>query len=249
MINPAFTGVQNVKQVHSQYSSFSGVKKVIRSFYTDGYSNIDSLKNHYVGFQIQNHSEGMFIQSNKLRLLYCYHLVNTKKYLLSAGTSIGAINMLIQNNGKTSTQGSAWGASVDFGLWYRNRNNWSLGISGNDILSNDLTPVLETYNSSPFWSFIIEKKYQIDNNYAITPSFVYYYNNVLLDWELFGKMSYLNYELNLSSKSNETWSWNAGISNIKIRKGYLKIGFGSNIPSKSPLSSNRYELIVSFYFK
>ena len=250
IINPSYSGIGAKKEFHIQQSGFTGIKKVIRSFYTHGYTNLDTTGQHHLGIQVQNHNEGKYIQSNRLRILYSYHLVKSKKYTLSAGTSIGAINFLIKGNSKGSRSGSAWGISGDFGLWLKTRNNWELGISANDLLSNELTPINETYQASTFYSLIVQKTFQVNYSMNFVPSIIVYKNNPHIDWELFTKVELLDkYMINLSFNSLKSISWNIGFYDLRLKNSLLKLAFGSNLPSSSPLNSDRYEWILSYYFK
>ena len=250
IINPSYSGIEAKKEFHIQQSGFTGIKKVIRSFYTHGYVNLDTTNQHHLGFQVQNHNEGKYIQSNQLRLLYSYHLVKNQSYTLSAGTTIGTINLLIKGNNRGSRSGSAWGISGDFGLWLKTRSNWEFGLSGNNLLSNELTPINETYQASHFYSLVVQKVFEVNYYLNFVPSFIIYKNNPLIDWELFLKAELFNkYLVNLTFNSLKSIFWNVGIYNLKLKKSLLRLGFGSNLPSASPLNSDRFEWVLSYYFK
>ncbi len=148
-----------------------------------------------------------------------------------------------------SAGGSAYASNADVGLWLH-RSNFNIGISGNQIIASQLTPIDETYTIERHYNLTTDKTVALSPYLSLTTAFIFrwydqeYYNAdlaliLLIQDQVTTALSY---------KYDRGVSVSGGLEDVKLGRNVLKLMFSYYFPlgSVNNYNPSAYELSLCF---
>jgi type IX secretion system PorP/SprF family membrane protein len=252
LINPASIGKDSAVEVSAGNKSLTGAFSGVRTFYAAGSVQLNARgkykSRHVLGITFINDKEGSFINRNRAALQYAFHLPISKKAILSTGIAAGFINYAYKAS-NISAGGSAFAPNLDVGLWLH-RPLFNIGVSGNQLIASQLTPINETYTIERYYNLVADKTFLLSPYFSLTPAFNFrwyeqeYYN---ADLALILVMQN-NITTAVGYKYDKGASVSGGLEDIKLGSHALKMMFSYYFPLTNVSSYNpqAYELSLRF---
>ena len=247
-LNPSHIGQTNSQEVFINYSSFNGVKSIIKDFYLNTYIQTKDSSFAF-GLNLSNNQEGPFIQYNSINIPINYFIIKNKNLRICAALSPGIFNYHIAADEYTGG-GSAWAGKLDFGVWLQSQTI-NIGFAINNLVFGELQPIDVIYKKEKILTTLLSKEFLINRElkYSSTINLNYGKNQgPILDF--FNELNYHNYILIASLLDTSIISIGAGLENYEINKVHLNINFVYNVNTvnNSLQRSNKYGIGIKIFY-
>lgn len=248
LINPSYGALDQRVNFSLQYNGHTGVKKVINSVHSQVVFAVNDTQKSRLGLIVQNHNEGKFIQNSNVQLLFNYNILKNTKHQLIVGGLLGITNLNIKSNGFTS-QGSSWAPMNNVGLLFIHKSKLHIGLSIANLVRSELSPIKESFEMERELMGSLHKELELDLKHKLQPNYILFASSNSIHHIFSLKYTYMDKFSSSLGLKDTSFIWNVGLQDVKAGKGYLKLCFGSVLLSKSALNSNKYEIILSYYFQ
>jgi type IX secretion system PorP/SprF family membrane protein len=252
LINPASIGREVPTEFNTGNRALTGAFSDVRTFYANANVRFNksggSQSKHAIGLTFINEKEGSYINRNTASFLYAFHIPLTARLTLSAGAAAGFINYAFKAS-NINSGGSAFAPNGDIGLWLH-RSDFNIGISCNQVIPSRLTPFNATYLIDRHYNLVMDKAFDLDRNFRLTPTTVLrWFNKDLYDLDV-GLIALLQHNLMavVAYKYRKGVSVSGGLDNIKIGQNIFKLLFSYYDPvgSLNYYNPQSYELSLNF---
>ena len=201
---------------------------------------------HKLSLSLFPEKEGIYINKTRSYLGYSYALPINEKITASLGVQLGYINYAIHIPGGSS--GGAPDASVGLGLF---TDDFSIGISANQVLNSSLTLFVNPIKFSRFYTLMAEKSFTIHPLWKLKSSVFSTLNTPFSDLT-FSNLFYYNNSFCMGSSLRIKYGVMAivGIENIELRDLLLlfSTSYRVNIGQEQVINTNRVELTLGVNF-
>ena len=252
LINPAGMGKDSSMEFNVGNKSLTGAFNGVRTFYAFGNIQLNKRNSHGVkhvlGLSFINDKEGNYINRNRASIMYAFHLPVSQRTTISAGVALGMVNYFFKAS-NISAGGSAFAPNADVGLWLH-RENFNIGISSNQIIESQLTPIDQTYSLDRHYNLIVDKIFYISPFVSITPAMVFrWYSQDFYTVDV-GLVTLLQQKISFAAtyKYERGFSFSGGLENIILGQSIFKTMFSYFTPAGGAQYYNpvSYEISVGF---
>lgn len=230
-----------------------GPLRRIRSYYlyaaVNIYKNEKGARNH-LGVYATNERDGEYISRAKLYLNYSWHTKLREKLWIGAGSYLGFINYNFIGTSSTAG-GSDIAPDGSLGILLYNEK-FKFGLSGNQIFSSSLQPIVNIYKFPIFYNLTFERSFFVSPYVTLQPYIFLSWkkSNQLVDINL-GILSLIHDRLKIGSSytHHRMVSFLLGVENIKIEKHFFRFYVCYNQPTSLYNILQSIELSINYLHK
>ena len=252
-INPAHIGSGSQAAVSSGYQGYSGLRKNIRTFYVEGFTQLSVKKNkpikHFVGLTMYSDREGDFIRRSRGYVNYALLLPISDKWKAAAGGSLGAVNYAVASS-QYRPGGSSFVFDGNAGIQLSDDKN-SIGVAINQLFDQVLQPLRFQVTLQRHFNFYYTRIFELSEKLDLLglPWVRWVEDNSLVG--LSGTLVYkeqIQFGLNYAHQSTMTTS--LGVKNVSLQNmGLFDFALGFHIPVgyQGKLNSQQYEIALYYH--
>lgn len=249
VLNPAHIGTGVQRQLNVQYLSFTGVRKIIRTFNMSGFYHVKESKST-IGLSAYSESQGRFLQDNNLSASFSFNLFESEEHALYAGGTFGLVNYIVKDN-EFGFGGNDWGVDAGMGVWYK-RQGYEFGLAYTHLFNTVLVPVSEQFALDKSINFSASSKYVCSKELDVIPHLVIQSERISgLRAQLLSTLVYRKKFLGLLTIHSEgSLAIGAGMQNFNwIGSGLIGFNFSMNLNFNKALviNSNQFEMGLRYY--
>ena len=251
-INPGGQVLTDKFSLNLKYASYTGLGKELNETYSDAWLKVDKNDRFAVGLQFNSNNQGPYIHLVNSKLLTRYKIPVTESISVNPGIGIGALNYTIEGNATTSG-GSSFVPDLDLGVSLQSKAI-NVGISGQHFIDRKLQPLEASFEKSKLINtyFSYKKRFSADIELKSTAVSMYRYGLSRNDFDLIEELIYKeHYKLVALLYHGNSMGYGISFENIETTLGNLgfNLMYSSPVFNNTPLSSNRYEVGIQYFFK
>lgn len=253
IINPASTGFREKLELLSGRQQLGGPWKHISTTFVNGFTRFNDRKNgkfQAAGLMFVADNEGKYLSRSRACFNYSWHTPLTKNASLAAGASVGFFSYRVGGS-DASVSGSAMAPDAAIGLWFYT-NKYYLGVSGNQVLNNEVTPILETTRLIRHINLTGGYTWELSKSLSMTPRFLLRYARNFtsdIDVAVTGTINKV-FSVGANYRHQKSVVPVVGFENIKVKEGVAKLMFSYGIPvGKIADNIQTYELMLGYQVK
>lgn len=252
-VNPASTGFRDKLELLSGRQQLGGPWKHISTTFVNGFTRFNDRKNgkfQAAGLMFMADNEGKYLRRSRACFSYSWHTALTKKVSLAAGASAGFFSYRVGGS-DASVSGSAMAPDAAIGLWFYT-NKYYLGFSGNQILNNKVTPIIETTRLIRHVNVTGGYTWELSESLSVIPRFLLRYTRKFtpdIDLALTGTINEV-FSVGANYRHQKSVVPVVGLENIKLKEGVARLMFSYGVPvGKIADNIQTYELTLGYQVK
>jgi type IX secretion system PorP/SprF family membrane protein len=253
IINPAANGSVGLFELQSGRQQHGGAWKHISTTFVSAntrFNQRQSGKFQVAGIAFIADNEGQYLKRSRVFLSYGWHTSLSKKVSLGAGASSGIFNYQVASS-NAMVGGTAITVDASLGL-YLYSTRYYFGVSGNQILNNSLTPLVETTQLIRHVNLMGGYTMDLNKSVSVTPQFlIRYAKGFPLDIDV-AAVAVLNniVTAGINYRHHKGVVPMVGFQEIKMGKGFARLMFSYAVPMGNIAETiQTYELTLGYQVK
>lgn len=251
-INPAGQVLNDKFSLNLKYASYTGLGKELNETYADAWLKVDKSERFSVGLKFNSNNQGPYIHLVNSKLLARYKIPITEFVSINPAIAIGSLNYTIEGNATTSG-GSSFAPDLDLGVSLQSRT-LNIGISGLHFIEKTIQPLEASFEKTKLINTYISYKKRLGAEIELKSTAVsmYRYGLSKNDFDIIEELIYKeHYKIVALLYHGNSMGYGVSLENIETTLGNLgfSLMYSSPVFSNTPLSSNRYEVGIQYFFK
>jgi type IX secretion system PorP/SprF family membrane protein len=253
ILNPASCSFRDKLELFSARQQHGGARKYLTTTFVSGsvrFNDDKPNKFQVAGLAFVADSEGQYLKRSRAYFTYGWHTRLSKKLSLGTGVSAGFFSYRVSSS-NASVSGSATNIDASLGVWLYS-TAYYLGVSGNQILNSEVTPLRETTALIRHTNAMGGYTFDVNKAFTITPQFIIRYAEDLpLDIDLATTGTVNNIVVaGINYRHHKSIVPMIGFQKVNIGKGTAKVMFSYSVPAGKIADNMRtYELMLGYQVK